>query len=266
MELYDWSNWSPCEASLSLLPQRLALDFEAFPIALSAGQLHLAVSEDCDLDQQDLLEHLLKQRLVFWRASKEVIQEKITRHYPRENLAASALAFREPKVSFDHSQLDYFENTLHEAIAQGASDIHFEPFEKNIRLRYRIDGRLRLAGELPKSIHGAFINALKVRANLPIDQHKNPLDGRLSVRVKAGDYDLRLAFLPTVYGQSLVVRILEKNAQSIDLSSMLLSAENARRLQNLLALENGLVLVVGPTGSGKTTTLYAALRTILTRG
>jgi type IV pilus assembly protein PilB len=146
-----------------------------------------------------------------------------------------------------------------QAIKDRASDIHIEPFEKTVRLRYRIDGSLVDVTPPPKNMQVALASRLKIMSNLDIAERRLPQDGRMRVKVSGRDIDLRVSFLPTVHGEKCVLRILDKSNLSASLDKLGLDADTYRRFKSAVDAPHGLILVTGPTGSGKTTTLYSAL-------
>ena len=146
-----------------------------------------------------------------------------------------------------------------QAIKDRASDIHIEPFEKTVRLRYRIDGALVDVTPPPKNMQVALASRLKIMSNLDIAERRLPQDGRMRVKVSGRDIDLRVSFLPTVHGEKCVLRILDKTNLSASLDKLGLDQDTYRRFKTAVDAPHGLILVTGPTGSGKTTTLYSAL-------
>jgi type IV pilus assembly protein PilB len=148
---------------------------------------------------------------------------------------------------------------LLQAIKDRASDIHIEPFEKMVRLRYRIDGALMDATPPPKNLQVALISRLKIMSNLNIAERRLPQDGRMRMRVGGRDIDLRVSFLPTVHGEKCVLRVLDKSNLSASIEKLGMDPETFRRFKAAIDAPHGLILVTGPTGSGKTTTLYSAL-------
>lgn len=146
-----------------------------------------------------------------------------------------------------------------QAIKDRASDIHLEPFEKVVRLRYRIDGVLADATPPPKQMQLALASRIKIMSNLDIAERRLPQDGRMRVRVAAKDYDLRVSIMPTVHGEKIVLRVLDKSNLSASLDKLGLDADTFQQVKAAVDAPHGLILVTGPTGSGKTTTLYSAL-------
>ena len=148
---------------------------------------------------------------------------------------------------------------LVQAIKDRASDIHLEPFEKQMRLRYRIDGVLADATPPPKQMQLALASRIKIMSNLDIAERRLPQDGRMRVRVAGKDFDLRVSILPTVHGEKIVMRVLDKSNLSASLDKLGLDADTFQQVKSAVDAPHGLILVTGPTGSGKTTTLYSAL-------
>jgi type IV pilus assembly protein PilB len=140
-----------------------------------------------------------------------------------------------------------------------ASDIHIEPFEKSVRLRYRVDGALMDATPPPKNLQVPLMSRLKIMSNLNIAERRLPQDGRMRIKVGGKDIDLRVSFLPTVHGEKCVLRVLDKSNLSASIEKLGMDQETFRRFKAAVDAPHGLILVTGPTGSGKTTTLYSAL-------
>jgi len=149
-----------------------------------------------------------------------------------------------------------------EAVQLRASDIHVEPFEDRVRIRYRIDGVLHKRDELPRRQLGAVISRIKILASIDIAERRRPQDGRIKVTVGEKELDLRVSIIPTNHGQSSVMRLLDKDSIKVGIRQLGFSEENFKSFQNLIRRPNGIILVTGPTGSGKTTTLYAALNSL----
>ena len=151
---------------------------------------------------------------------------------------------------------------ISQAIQQKASDVHIEPFEREVMVRYRIDGVLHQVMNPPRPVQAALISRFKIMANLNIAERRIPQDGRIQINVKKDKYDLRVSVLPTIFGESVAMRILDRKSIMVDLDELGFHQEILEAWKKLIRLPNGVVLVTGPTGSGKSTTLYATLNTI----
>ena len=183
-----------------------------------------------------------------------------------ENLDQLAHELDEPKDLLDATDeapiIRLVNSVLFQAVRQRASDIHFESFERGLVVRYRIDGVLYPVLTPPKHLQSSIIARLKIMAGLNIAEKRLPQDGRFGIRTAGKDVDLRVSVLPTSHGERVVLRLLEKENRLLNLSEMGFSPERLRTIQQLIQLTHGILLVTGPTGSGKTTTLYAALSEI----
>jgi len=151
---------------------------------------------------------------------------------------------------------------LQQAIRDRASDIHFEPFEKSFRIRYRVDGALYEMPPPPKTLALPVISRVKIISGLNISERRRPQDGRIQLKVGGKPIDLRVSCLPTSYGESVVLRVLDRSVVNLDLAALGMSNEIMGQLKDVIHLPNGILLVTGPTGSGKTTTLYSALKEV----
>lgn len=163
------------------------------------------------------------------------------------------------KQTFTYTK-DFLEKILLTAKAIGSSDIHFEPFENRCRIRFRLDGKLKEQYSIPKNEYPVIINKIKNQANLDISQNRLPQDGRITVKTQTDEFDIRVSTLPTLDGESIVLRILSKDTSNIHLDQLGFTEEELQIYKEGVRNPNGIVLISGPTGSGKTTTLYATLK------
>jgi type IV pilus assembly protein PilB len=168
------------------------------------------------------------------------------------------------KTSFVHFSDDFLLNIIHEAKEISSSDIHFEAFEKHHRIRFRIDGKLLEKYVISSEEYPKIINRIKIMASLDISEKRLPQDGRINLATEHEDFDIRVSSLPTLHGEKLVLRILTKNNVSVDLENLGFSKSEFDIYTNSVKKPNGIVLISGPTGSGKTTTLYATLKLLNT--
>jgi type IV pilus assembly protein PilB len=255
----------------SLLPERVARRRVMLPIGFSGDDILLAMSNPLDIEAIDDVEMRTKRKVI------PVVAAPTQIRYAIEKYVVGAEAFRDEVETIDFGDLEPDEGIadidtmpvvrtvnriLRDAVREGASDIHIEPAEKEVRVRYRIDGVLRDAKDLPRKAAAGVLSRVKVMADMDIAERRLPQDGRIGLRVDDRTVDLRVASLPTRYGESLVIRILNSSLSFLDLEDLGMSEVTLRRFLRLLAHPYGSILVAGPTGSGKSTTLYAALNRI----
>ncbi len=255
----------------TLLPERIARRRMMLPIGFSEDSVLLAMSNPLDIEAIDDVELRTKRKVVPVVASPTQIR------YAIEKYVVGAEAFRdeletislnEPDEDEGIAQIDTMpvvrtvNRILRDAVREGASDVHIEPSEKDVRVRYRVDGVLRDAKDLPRKAAAGVLSRVKVMADMDIAERRLPQDGRIGLRVDDRSVDLRVASLPTRYGESLVIRILNSSLSFRSLEDLGMSEVALNRFTSLLAHPFGSILVSGPTGSGKSTTLYAALNRI----
>ncbi|RDY60768.1 GspE/PulE family protein [Flagellimonas nanhaiensis] len=168
------------------------------------------------------------------------------------------------KAQFQNSELhytpDFLEKIIFNAKAVGSSDIHFEPYENHCRVRFRLDGKLIEQFNIPLNEYPSIINKIKIRAELDIAEKRLPQDGRITMKSKGVEFDIRASTLPTLFGEKIVLRILNKDTNTISLKDLGFNKSELRTYKEAIKKPNGIVLISGPTGSGKTTTLYATLK------
>lgn len=262
---------------ISLIPESVARENVVLPLELNDERIRVAVANALDLEVLDKLRFILNREVDPVVASKDAIQNAINRHYGQtetESVDSMLAEFTETAIDFTETEspaakiLEEEENApvvrlvnliLTEAVNMRASDIHIEPFEDRIRVRYRIDGVLVERDNPPKRLLGALISRIKIMGRMDIAEKRRPQDGRIKTRVGGKDFDLRVSVLPSQHGQCIVLRILDRDNIKVGIRNLGFGEENYRRFQNIIRRPNGIFLVTGPTGSGKTTTLYSAL-------
>ena len=248
-----------------LIPERIARRYRILPLAASAHTLDIATSDPWNLDAERSAAFVSGRSVRVWLASPSAISQKLNEIYSarpvasRGKLPSLTAITGEPVVRL-------VDRVVAAGIEQRASDIHLEPEEDGIAVRYRVDGLLRHVMLLPKSVGVPLVSRIKIMARLDIADRLRPQGGHASVSVAGERIDLRVSTLPASHGEKVVIRILDSRAAIRSLDSLGLDAVDTVRLKKLLDTREGLVLVTGPTGSGKTTTLYAALRQIQQRG
>lgn len=183
-----------------------------------------------------------------------ILDKYLSTNYRKQNQSNQVLSYTQ----------DFLEKVLLTAKAIGSSDIHFEPFENSCRIRYRLDGKLKEQYRIPKDEYPVIVNKIKNQANLDISQNRLPQDGRITIKTKSDEFDIRVSTLPSLDGESIVLRILSKDTSGIQLAKLGFTEEELQSYKQGVRNPNGIVLISGPTGSGKTTTLYATLKLLNT--
>lgn len=261
---------------LELLTRDQAVHYQLLPLARRAGVLEVALADPLDTDGVDALAHLLQVTVEPRLAPRDDILRAIDRHYgAADGEVAAVLAPVAESVARRRVQVAAEENTdadapviklVHEliakAVAQRASDIHLEPLERRFRVRYRIDGVLINAEGPPKRLQAAVISRVKIMAGISIAEKRLPQDGRIQITVEGRSLDLRVSSLPTSHGEGIVMRILDQETLRIGLGELGFMADDRAVFERLIVQPDGILLVTGPTGSGKTTTLYSCLHAI----
>jgi len=264
---------------VGMLPESVARENTIFPLEETGAALRIATCDPTDMDAQEKLRFILNRDIEMAIAPRELIVEAINRHYglsDGESADSMLQEFTDTAIDFTETALEQEAGQeeedqsdapvvklvnliITEAVQLRASDIHVEPFEDRVRIRYRIDGRLVERDNPPRRLLGAILSRIKILSKLDIAERRRPQDGRIKLTADGKDYDLRVSVLPTNHGQSVVMRILDKDNIRVGIRQLGLSDNDFRQFKNLIRRPNGIILVTGPTGSGKTTTLYASL-------
>jgi general secretion pathway protein E/type IV pilus assembly protein PilB len=264
---------------LRLLPPKLVFKQRCVPIGRHNGSLRVATCDPFELTAFDELRLTTGMAIELVLADEQDIRKFIRTHYGVAGDTLDELAAEPETVETDHvkSDIDEIElaqeasviklvnDLLVEAIRERATDVHIEPYEDRLIIRYRIDGMLGHAGVPPavNRFRNAIVSRVKIMANLNIAEKRKPQDGRISLRHRGNDYDLRVSVIPMLFGEGVVLRILNKSARMLQLEDLGMDAQILERWDGLIARPHGILLVTGPTGSGKSTTLYASLQRIV---
>jgi type II secretion system protein E len=264
MDFVDLAHATPTPEVVALLTPELARRYKTVPVSEHDGAVVLAIADPMDFEAFDSLGFLLKRPVEFVCAVPDQITEKIERLYPLglEELGKAANAEIEVEETGDDDApiIRLVSSLLVEAQNSRASDIHIEPLEKRLRVRLRIDGNLQEIQSPPKKLQGAIISRLKIMTgNMSIAEKRVPQDGRIQIKVGDKTVDLRVSTVPTVHGESVVMRILDKSSLMLGLPELGFLSDDQALFERLVQMPDGIILVTGPTGSGKTTTLYACL-------
>jgi type II secretory ATPase GspE/PulE/Tfp pilus assembly ATPase PilB-like protein/ActR/RegA family two-component response regulator len=277
---------SVSQQARELVPEALARKFRILPLSISDSVLDIATSDPLDLDCERTLAFALGRTVRTSIAAPRKIGDRIDEVYRPENVIEKILenvqgTYDVESINETVEEADLDINTaragerpviqlvdriLAEGIASRASDIHLEPEESGVAVRYRIDGVLRQAMVLPKAAGIPLVSRIKIMAQLDIADRLRPQDGRARVAVSGNRVDLRVSTLPASQGEKVVIRVLDQRSTILSLDSLGLLPDELNRIMELLQAREGIVLVTGPTGSGKTTTLYSMLRTVQGRG
>ncbi len=279
METIDLNDIRVSHEALELVKRDMAARYHVFPIEVDGNTLELATCDPLDVDSIDSLSHVLKMSVNTRLTTPEQIAKAIENYYDspeasglegmdglyKEVLGEDDVNVELPTGDEDNTDeeaapiIRYVHMIITEAIKRRGSDIHMEPLEKRFRVRYRIDGRLVEVENPPKRLQPAIISRIKLMANVSIAEKRVPQDGRIQMRASGKEIDLRVSVLPTVYGESVVMRILDKEGLNLGLPQLGFFSDDQANFERIIAMPDGVFLVTGPTGSGKSTTLYSAL-------
>lgn len=262
---------------LNLIPPELAIKYKLIPFAESDGIISVATSNPFDLEAPETLKRKTGAHLKMYFAPEEQIDEFLSKFYSHDNVLNgfddddaedvvveevfqdSELGIDLASDSDDAPAIRFVNSILKQAIQERASDIHIEPQENCLKVRFRIDGILKEAATTHKKFQSSIISRIKIMARLDIAERRVPQDGRIRVRLFGRSVDLRVSTLPTIYGEKIVKRILDTGGQSLNIHSLGIEPHLLEMFVQAVKAPHGMILVTGPTGSGKTTTLYSAL-------
>ena len=257
-------------ALIQKVPKETAVRLRIVPLMEKEGRFVVAVDDPSTAMALDDLSFVLNAPVQAALATASAVARKLKEHYGAEvaTLAAPAAGGHGgapgsaggAAADEDAPIIRLVHQMIETALKSRASDIHVEPQGERLRVRYRIDGLLREVASHPKHLHAPLISRLKIMAGLDIAERRKPQDGRILTHVDGRDLDLRVSVLPSSHGESMVMRLLDKEKGLVSLTDLGFAEEDQQRFQRIIARPNGIVLVTGPTGSGKTTTLYAALK------
>jgi len=281
VEYVDLASEAINPALASLLPKKIAREHLIAPVRSNGDDLYLAMVDPLNFVAIDEAKQATRRRIIPLIATSSAMERALVMLYGAEG-ANKALEELELVEEDSSDQADVETHTLdsddsnsaptirlvnsiiERAAAEGASDIHLEPLESEMAVRMRIDGVLRKVLSVPKKSQSAVISRIKVIGAMDIAERRIPQDGRANVRVRGADIDLRISTLPTIYGEKVVIRLLNKSSQLISLEGVGLDGQNLDNVLSLLRNSNGVILIVGPTGSGKSSTMSAMVQKLNT--
>ena len=248
------------------VPGEIARRHRILPLQQTDHGLQVAIGDALNFDAFDSVPFLLKKEVEFLYADPELVETLLAEIFPLQDslLAAGTEEEKESGTTDDEASIiKLVQEFLEKAQEMRASDIHLEPVEEGFRVRFRIDGELELFRLLPKMLQSAVISRLKIMTEtMSIDEKRVPQDGRIQCKVRGKDLDLRVSTIPTSQGESIVMRLLDQSTLSITLPDLGFMSDDQEYFRGLIKMADGIILVTGPTGSGKTTTLYACLSEI----
>ncbi len=264
---------------IAIVPRDIAKKYRVIPVYKSEGKVAVAIADPSDLNTIDSLTHLLNAEIELRVASEPDIEAALAKYYGGEKKAMDAGIFKDViqeltesnveitaddgvEVEADAPLIRLVNQIIVDAFKLRASDIHLEPLEKRFRLRYRIDGMMQEMKSPPKRLQAPVIARLKIQAGMVISEHRVPQDGRIQTKIGNKLIDLRVSCLPTNHGESIVMRILDKEGLRLGLPELGFLSDDQATFERIIGLPDGILLVTGPTGSGKTTTLYSCLNFI----
>jgi type IV pilus assembly protein PilB len=268
---------------IELVPESLARENIVMPLSQGNGTIKVIMHDPLGFETIEKLRFVLNREIEVALAPKEAIVEAINKYYggsskETESVDSMLQEFTDTAIDFaedpgavgkpgttntleegDAPVIKLVHLVIQEAVTMRASDIHIEPFADRVRIRYRIDGVLMERDSPPRRLLGAIVSRLKIMGSIDIAEKRRPQDGRIKILVAGKDIDLRVSILPTTHGQSVVMRILDRDNIKVGLQDLGFADDNFTTFKGIVKRPNGILLVTGPTGSGKTTTLYAAL-------
>jgi general secretion pathway protein E/type IV pilus assembly protein PilB len=279
MECFDLGGYKIPPEVIQAVPAEIARRYRVMPVMKSGNSLTVAMGDPTDLETLDSLRYILKLDVEGVIAPRHQIHEALNRHYGTveesvesflQDITVGTVDITQaPKGLEDDKSADddapiirLVSLIILEAFRSRASDIHLEPLEKRFRVRYRIDGLLREVENPPKYLQNNIISRLKIMSRMDISEHRVPQDGRIQISALGRELDLRVSCIPTTHGESIVMRILDKSGIMLGIPELGFFADDQQVIERIINLPDGIFLVTGPTGSGKTTSLYAFLNTL----
>ncbi len=276
LQFIDLTNMTIPPAIIEQVPESVSRENVVIPLSFENGVLRVIMADPSDMDTVDKLRFILNKEIQPVISGREQIIEAINRHYGQsetESVDSMLAEFTDTAIDFTETEatsgvgsdesdapvVKLVNLMIQEAVTLRASDIHVEPFGDRVRVRYRIDGVLVERDSPPRRLLSPMLSRLKIMGSIDISEKRRPQDGRIKMPINGRHYDLRVSMLPTNHGQSAVLRILDRSNIQVSIKELGFAEDDYARFQTIIKRPNGIFLVTGPTGSGKTTTLYSAL-------
>ncbi len=258
--------------AIALIPPELAYRHHILPLSADECSIRVAVTDPFNVAVSDDIRLVTGRTAEIVFADPQDIQRLVEEHYMRRMISDTTDEDIEilddtseelgdlERMAREATVIKFVNLILRQAVQERASDVHVEPFEKEMRVRYRIDGVLHEISSPPKRLQAAVISRLKIMASLDIAERRLPQDGRIKTKIAGREVDIRISTIPTLYGESVVLRLLDRSSMNYSLENIGMLPDMMEAMEAVIKIPHGMILVTGPTGSGKTTTLYAALQ------
>jgi len=279
MDTFDLSEYNIPEDVVEQVPAEVARQYQVVPVMKSDGTVIVAMADPTDLETLDSLRYILKTDVEGVIAPRRQIDEALSAHYGSTEESVESfledvtegtieIGGAQPQQTYEETSEDSDEDApiirlvsllILEGFRKRASDVHLEPLEKRFRVRYRIDGVLHEVDNPPRYLQNNILSRVKIMSSMDIAEHRIPQDGRIQITAMGKDLDLRVSDIPTTHGESIVMRILDKTSIMLGIPELGFLSDDQEVIERILGYPDGLFLVTGPTGSGKTTSLYAFL-------
>lgn len=275
----DLNNYLVDERIIKLIPENIARKYKVIPIFKIGNALTVAMADPKDIMVMDDLARRSKCEIESVLSTQTAILNAIDQYYgvtgsvdevikdidkdrKKQKAEGEADSKKLSEMAEEAPVIKLVNLIVMQAVKDGASDIHIEPEEDSLKVRFRVDGVLHEMFSPPKHLESALISRVKILSGIDISEKRKPQDGRFNIKIENRNVDFRISTFPTIYGENVVIRILDKGAVLVDLNKLGFSKQSQKRFETLIKRPHGIILVTGPTGSGKTTTLYSALSTI----
>lgn len=272
----DLNEYEVSKEATKTITESLARRHNLLPIKKNGNELYVAMEDPLNIFAIDDVEIFSGMEIVPMLASEEQITRAIDIYYGKQQANKAAEQYKQENLIEINTEIDeddeeqlksapivkLINTVLEQGVRHRASDIHIEPYEKNIRIRYRIDGQLKQMFDYEKTLLNAIIARIKIMASMDIAEKRKPQDGRISINVDKTEYDVRISSIPTIYGEKIVMRINNKESFTKGKKELGLFDDDLEKFNEILQNPHGIILVTGPTGSGKSTTLYTVLKEI----
>lgn len=256
------------------IPKNMAKKYGVIPVKLERDHLFLAMSDPLNFMAIEEVRTATRKKIIPMIASENGVEHAIANLYGNEG-AARAIAQMRQEAGFVRQDevesnnegeaasaptIRLVNSIIERAVVEGASDIHLEPSEGDMNIRMRVDGRLHSMLQVPRDLQESVVSRMKIMGRMDIAEHRIPQDGRAEIRIKSKDIDLRLSTLPTIYGEKIVIRLLNREAALLDRAGIGIRSDDSKKMDRLLQHNSGVILLVGPTGSGKSSTMYTMIK------